>query len=125
MNEDKMNLLYLYLLEEIFEEKYKEEDLTNFNRLIQKIPVTIKDFNLFNKGSQRNLLINIDKIYYIAHKYNPVKEVSINIPLSKACLNNLNNSRFIDKPIGECYYHLEALLLENDIILYIRDIKNF
>ena len=125
MNEDKMNLLYLYLLEEIFEEKYKEEDLTNFNRLIQKTPVTLKDFNSFNKGNKRNLLINMDKTYYIAHKYNPKKDMSVIIPLSKACLNNLNNSRFIDKPIVECYYHLEALLLENDIILYIRDIKDF
>ena len=125
MNEDKMNLLYLYLLEEIFEEKYKEEDLTNFNRLIQKTPVTLKDFNSFNKGNKRNLLINMDKTYYIAHKYNPKEDMSVIIPLSKACLNNLNNPRFIDKPIVKCYYHLEALLLENDIILYIRDIKDF
>ena len=125
MNEDKMNLLYLYLLEEIFEEKYKEEDLTNFNRLIQKTPVTLKDFNSFNKGNKRNLLINMDETYYIAHKYNPKEDMSVIIPLSKACLNNLNNPRFIDKPIVKCYYHLEALLLENDIILYIRDIKDF
>ena len=125
LNEDKMNLLNLYMLREIIEENYKENDLTNFNRLIQKKPVTIKDFNLFNKGSQRNLLINIDKIYYIAHKYNPVKEVSINIPLSKACLNNLNNSKFKDQPIAKYYYHLESLFLENEIKLYINDIKNF
>ena len=53
-NEDKMNLLYLYLLNEYIPEKYDEKDLINFNRLIQHIPVTKKeDFNKFNGNNNK------------------------------------------------------------------------
>ena len=40
-NEDKMNLLFLYLLHE---EEYDENKMINVNRLIQKLPITQEDF---------------------------------------------------------------------------------
>ena len=124
-NEDKMNLLYLYLSEEYFKAKYNENDLTNFNRLKQETPVTIKDFNEFNKGNKRNILIDINKITHIAHRYDSGKKGAIYIPLSDVCLQNLNNSYFEGKSEVQYYYNLDSLLIENEINIYIKDIRNF
>ena len=55
-NEDKMNLLFLFLLKELISDKYKEKELVNFNRLTQKIPVTKNDFEKLFKGDKQNKL---------------------------------------------------------------------
>ena len=51
-NEDKMNLLTLYLLNENFYSIYNEDELINFNRLIQSMPVTKEDFQELIKKAQ-------------------------------------------------------------------------
>ena len=59
-NEDKMNLLFLFLLKELISDKYKEKELVNFNRLTQKIPVTKNDFEKLFKEDKQNKLKKID-----------------------------------------------------------------
>ena len=55
-NEDKMDSLSIYLLRDEIYTNDKEDELINFNRLIQKTPVTINEFSQFNKGNNRNNL---------------------------------------------------------------------
>ena len=68
-NEDKMNLLFLFLLKELISDKYKEKELVNFNRLTQKIPVTKNDFEKLFKGDKQNKLKKINDTLYVVHKY--------------------------------------------------------
>ena len=50
-NKDKMNLLLLYLMNENFDNVLKEGESINFNRLVQKMPVTKEDFYEYEKNS--------------------------------------------------------------------------
>ena len=72
-NKDKMNLLNIYLLKEKITNDSKEEGTVNFNRLIQKLPVTIKDFqelakktknkkNILHKQYQKYLISRIRRM---------------------------------------------------------------
>ena len=130
LNEDKMNLLNLFLLTENFDENLGEDGLTNFNRLLQSVPVTRKDFFEFNKGNNSNKLKKNKKKDFIVHilyySYQ-IKEgkVSIEIPLEKVCLKNLNNPK-LNKEIKEkMFYNLDALLVENELTPHIKNIKKF
>ena len=114
-NEDKLNLLMLYILKE-----YANEFI-NFNRLFQKVPVTKEDFFEFKKKSKYgNNLINNDK--YIYHK---ILNNYINIPLKKACLNNLIEKNLQNEYNINSYYNLDTLLVENDINQFIPNVKKF
>ena len=124
-NEDKSNLLFLYLLYEKFPKNYDENNLINFNRLIQSMPVNEKDFNLINKESDINKLIKIDNIDTILHKYNPKQKETICIELNKVCLKNLFNPKLNRQAIVTYYYNIEALLEDNEISPYISLIKEF
>ena len=122
LNEDKMNLLLLYLLHE---EEKDQNKMININRLIQKIPITKNDFYEFNKGNKDNKLIIYNRKLYIAHKYDIYKDNPVLIPLEKACLKNLNNQNIMYEPNDEYYFNLDTLLRDNDITPYINDIKKF
>ena len=124
-NEDKSNLLFLYLLYEKFPKNYDENNLINFNRLIQSMPVNEKDFNLINKENDINKLIKIDNIDTILHKYNPKQKETICIELKKVCLKNLFNPKLNRQTIVTYYYNIEALLEDNEISPYISLIKEF
>ena len=124
-NEDKSNLLFLYLLYEKFPKNYDENNLINFNRLIQSMPVNEKDFNLINKESDINKLIKIDNIDTILHKYNPKQKETICIELKKVCLKNLFNPKLNRQTIVTYYYNIEALFEDNEISPYISLIKEF
>ena len=114
-NEDKLNLLMLYILKE-----YANEFI-NFNRLFQKVPVTKEDFFEFKKKSKYgNNLINNDK--YIYHK---ILNNYINIPLKKACLNNLIEKNLQNEYNINSYYNLDTLFVENDINQFIPNVKKF
>ena len=124
-NEDKMNSLSLYLMRDDVDPNEKEDELINFNRLIQISPVTIDEFNKYNKGNNRNILEKINKNYYISHKVDPSQNKVIFIPLEKVCLNNLNNFKLEGNYTLELYYNFDALLLDNEINPYINNIKKF
>ena len=62
-NEDKMNLLTLYLMEEKFKISFKEGDSINFNRLMQKMPVTKEDFEEMEKKDENTLFLKEGKAY--------------------------------------------------------------
>ena len=126
-NEDKMNLLTLYLLNENFYSIYNEDELINFNRLIQSMPVTKEDFQETNKESTINKLITIDEIDYIEHKISSKnkRENIITIPLEKVCCKNLINSKLKEESEEQIFYNLDTLLVENDLSPYIEDIKKF
>ena len=114
-NEDKINLLMLYILKEY------DNEFTNFNRLFQKVPVTKEDFLKFKEKTKYiNNLVNNDK--YICHK---ILNDYINIPLQKVCLNNLNNKAFQEEYNIRSYFNVDALLRENEIIQFIPNIKQF
>ena len=122
LNEDKMNLLLLYLLHE---EEKDQNKMININRLIQKIPITKNDFYEFNKGNKDNKLIIYNQKLYIVHKYDISKDNPVLIPLEKACLKNLNNQNIMYESNDEYYFNLDTLLRDNDISPYIDDIKKF
>ena len=180
-NEDKMNLLFLYLLKEEFPEYKDGSKLVNFNRLTQPMPVTINDFiNLKNKNKNDELFKKENGKYYISHKLKDYwiveeeeeeededeedkmdneekeeeeeeedddeeeeenknnekinvkekeeenEEAEIIIPLTKICLNNLNNSYLNASNCTKySYYNLDTLLVENEISPFIATIKKF
>ena len=124
-NEDKMNLLYLYLLNESIPENCDENKLINFNRLIQKIPVTTKDFNEFNQKNNENKLMMYNGKVCVEHLYDNFKKRSVLIPLEKICLKNLNNPNIKLQSNEEYYYNVDSLLVENEINPYVNDIKIF
>ena len=127
-NEDKMNLLTVYLFNENFYSIYNEDELINFNRLIQPIPVTKEDFLATNNESPINKLITIDKIDYIEHKFYSSKnkrENTITIPLEKVCFKNLINSKLKTESEEQVFYNLDTLLVENELSPFIEDIKKF
>ena len=124
-NEDKMNLLYLYLLNENIPEKYEEKELINFNRLIQPTPVTKEDFNKFNGNNKENKLVIYKGKSFVEHIYDNYKKRVVLIPLEKICLKNLDNSNIKLQSNEEHYYNVDSLLVENEINPYINDIKSF
>ena len=123
-NEDKMNLLFLFLLKELISDKYKEKELVNFNRLTQKIPVTKNDFEKLFKEDKQNKLKKIDDALYVVHKYSTENyRIKMKMPLENICLKNLKY--FIDEVKMENYFNLDTLLINNEISEYIEDIKTF
>ena len=72
LNEDKMNLLCIYLLKEKIYDNLNEEGTINFNRLIQKMPVRKEDYEEYkNKFIDKKVFLHkIDNEYFIEHIYN-------------------------------------------------------
>ena len=79
-NEDKMNLLGIYLMKEKISKDSKEEGTVNFNRLIQKMPVTKEDFQEIDKKivNKKNFLYEKNNKYYIEHIYKSDETSNIN-----------------------------------------------
>lgn len=113
--EDKMNILIILI---VFDALDDNEESINFNRLLYSDNVTYNQLkSILNEDSivivgyaGKKLIINdINK--------NAIGKIDINHPI---CLKNIKNNVLNDynffKPIDE-------LLIENDISLYIKDIK--
>lgn len=128
-NEDKMNLLNLYILKETFEINYNEDELINFNRLIQPMPVKKEDFINFIQNKkvkfQNELIKKKNNKEYVAHQVELNDDTDITIPLEKVCISNLNNKNLNNNTNPKLYYNLETLFLDNEVSLYINDIKSF
>jgi len=125
-NEDKMNLLNLYILKEDFEIDYNEDELINFNRLIQSMPVKKEDFIQNKKIKfQNELITKKDNKEYVIHQIKLNDDINVTIPLEKVCISNLNNKNLNNNMNQKLYYNLDTLLLDNEISLYIKDIKSF
>lgn len=120
LNEDKMNLLLLYIIKE------NNYDYINFNRLFQSFPIKKEEFLKFNnkKSEYANYLSDNEKeIKHKVSKFDTNKY--INIPLEKVCLKNLNNTHLdnVDNPLS--YYNIDTLFKENEINIFIDKIKKF
>ena len=97
-NKDKMNLLNIYLLKEKISNDSKEEGTVNFNRLIQKLPVTIKDFQELAKKTKnkKNILHKQYQKYFIEHKYKSAKDDNKSFE-NKMKKNNLKGKKYLWK----------------------------
>ena len=76
-NEDKMNFLSLLLMKEKFKERSdKEEGTLNLIRLMQKVPVTVEEFQEYNEKdkNKKNSLVKEGGYYYIQQVYKQIKE---------------------------------------------------
>ena len=129
-NEDKMNFLSLLLMKEKFKERSdKEEGTLNLIRLMQKVPVTVEEFQEYNEKdkNKKNSLVNVEGDYYIQHVYKQIKkeEVSFLISLNNSCIHSLFNPRLEFKGDTKLFYNLDALMDNNELSPYISKIKQF
>ena len=125
-----MNLLSIYLMKEKFLNASIEEGTINLNRLIQKMPVKLEDFQEFHKKNpnNNNILHKIDENYAIIHTYMKKENVeggSFVIPLQDACIPNLFNSALKMESEQEIFYNLDKLMNENELTPHISKIKDF
>ena len=130
INEDKMNFLSLLLMKEKFKEKSDEEEGTlNLIRLMQKIPVTVEEFQEYNEKdkNKKNSLVNEGGDYYIQHVYKQVnkEKVFFLISLDNSCIHSLFNTRLEFKGDIKLFYNLDALLGNNELTPYVSKIKQF
>ena len=119
-NKDKMNLLNIYLLKEKITNDSKEEGTVNFNRLIQKLPVTIKDFQELAKKTKnkKNILHKQYQKYFIEHKYKYAKNDNNSFE-NKMKKNNPKRKKYLWKESISSEYSLNVNLvisLENACI---------
>ena len=129
-NEDKMNFLSLLLMKEKFKEKSdKEEGTLNLIRLMQKVPVTVEEFQEYNEKdkNKKNSLVKEGGDYYIQQVYKQIKkeEVSFLISLNNSCIHSLFNPRLEFKGDIKLFYNLDALMDNNELSPYISKIKQF
>ena len=129
-NEDKMNFLSLLLMKEKFKERSdKEEGTLNLIRLMQKVPVTVEEFQEYNEKdkNKKNSLVKEGGDYYIQHVYKQIKkeEVSFLISLDNSCIHSLFNPRLEFKGDIKLFYNLDALMDNNELSPYISKIKQF
>ena len=129
-NEDKMNFLSLLLMKEKLKEKSdKEEGTLNLIRLMQKVPVTVEEFQEYNEKdkNKKNSLVKKGGDYYIQHVYKQIKkeEVSFLISLNNSCIHSLFNPRLEFKGDIKLFYNLDALMDNNELSPYISKIKQF
>ena len=115
-----MNLLNIYLLKEKITNDSKEEGTVNFNRLIQKLPVTIKDFQELAKKTKnkKNILHKQYQKYFIEHKYKSAKDDNKSFE-NKMKKNNLKGKKYLWKESISSEYSLNVNLvisLENACI---------
>ena len=128
-NEDKMNFLSLLLMKEKFKERSdKEEGTLNLIRLMQKVPVTVEEFQEYNEKdkNKKNSLVKKGGDYYIQHVYKQIKEkVFFLISLDNSCIHSLFNPRLKFKGDIKLFYNLDALMDNNELSPYISKIKQF
>ena len=128
-NEDKMNFLSLLLMKEKFKERSdKEEGTLNLIRLMQKVPVTVEEFQEYNEKdkNKKNSLVKEGGDYYIQHFYKQIKDkVFFLIPLDNSCIHSLFNPRLKFKGDTKLFYNLDALMDNNELSPYISKIKQF
>ena len=128
-NEDKMNFLSLLLMKEKFKERSdKEEGTLNLIRLMQKVPVTVEEFQEYNEKdkNKKNSLVKGGGDYYIQHVYKQIKDkVFFLISLDNSCIHSLFNPRLEFKGDTKLFYNLDALMDNNELSPYISKIKQF
>ena len=128
-NEDKMNFLSLLLMKEKFKERSdKEEGTLNLIRLMQKVPVTVEEFQEYNEKdkNKKNSLVKKGGDYYIQHVYKQIKDkVFFLISLDNSCIHSLFNPRLEFKGDTKLFYNLDALMDNNELSPYISKIKQF
>ena len=128
-NEDKMNFLSLLLMKEKFKERSdKEEGTLNLIRLMQKVPVTVEEFQEYNEKdkNKKNSLVKEGGDYYIQHFYKQIKDkVFFLISLDNSCIHSLFNPRLKFKGDTKLFYNLDALMDNNELSPYISKIKQF
>ena len=128
-NEDKMNFLSLLLMKEKLKEKSdKEEGTLNLIRLMQKVPVTVEEFQEYNEKdkNKKNSLVKEGGDYYIQQIYKQIKEkVFFLISLDNSCIHSLFNPRLEFKGDTKLFYNLDALMDNNELSPYISKIKQF
>ena len=128
-NEDKMNFLSLLLMKEKFKERSdKEEGTLNLIRLMQKVPVTVEEFQEYNEKdkNKKNSLVKEGGDYYIQHFYKQIKDkVFFLISLDNSCIHSLFNPRLEFKGDTKLFYNLDALMDNNELSPYISKIKQF
>ena len=128
-NEDKMNFLSLLLMKEKLKEKSdKEEGTLNLIRLMQKVPVTVEEFQEYNEKdkNKKNSLVKEGGDYYIQQVYKQIKEkVFFLISLDNSCIHSLFNPRLEFKGDTKLFYNLDALMDNNELSPYISKIKQF
>ena len=128
-NEDKMNFLSLLLMKEKLKEKSdKEEGTLNLIRLMQKVPVTVEEFQEYNEKdkNKKNSLVKEGGDYYIQQVYKQIKEkVFFLISLDNSCIHSLFNPRLEFKGDIKLFYNLDALMDNNELSPYISKIKQF
>ena len=128
-NEDKMNFLSLLLMKEKLKEKSdKEEGTLNLIRLMQKVPVTVEEFQEYNEKdkNKKNSLVKEGGDYYIQHFYKQIKDkVFFLISLDNSCIHSLFNPRLEFKGDIKLFYNLDALMDNNELSPYISKIKQF
>ena len=128
-NEDKMNFLSLLLMKEKFKERSdKEEGTLNLIRLMQKVPVTVEEFQEYNEKdkNKKNSLVKEGGDYYIQQVYKQIKEkVFFLISLDNSCIHSLFNPRLEFKGDTKLFYNLDALMDNNELSPYISKIKQF
>ena len=129
LNEDKMNLLSLFLMKEMINEDSDKEGTLNFIRLMQKIPVTVEEFKEYDKRekNKKNILHKIDGDYYIEHinKNDKIQRVSFLISLDYSCIHSLFNPSLEFKGDAKLFFNLDALMKNNELSQYISKIKKF
>ena len=128
-NEDKMNFLSLLLMKEKLKERSdKEEGTLNLIRLMQKVPVTVEEFQEYNEKdkNKKNSLVKEGGDYYIQHFYKQIKDkVFFLISLDNSCIHSLFNPRLEFKGDTKLFYNLDALMDNNELSPYISKIKQF
>ena len=124
-----MNFLSLLLMKEKLKEKSdKEEGTLNLIRLMQKVPVTVEEFQEYNEKdkNKKNSLVKEGGDYYIQHFYKQIKDkVFFLISLDNSCIHSLFNPRLKFKGDTKLFYNLDALMDNNELSPYISKIKQF
>ena len=122
-NEDKMNMLIILIL---FDELNDEGESINFNRLLQTEKASFSDLEKYVKQYELGELCYYDSKNVILKNINnnPLKIKKIN--LDTICIKNLRSS--IGKKIEDNSFYeftFDTLLVNNEISLYIENIKLF
>ena len=122
-SESKMDILMILIL---YDSLDVNNESINFNRLLQKKEVTFLELESFVKNNK------IGNIYQIENEntifisdINGKKKNVLRTTLKNICLKNLKNKTINTSLSPYIYDNLDSLLNENDLSIYISEIKKF
>ena len=122
-SESKMDILMILILYDSLDDN---NESINFNRLLQKKEVTFLELESFVKNNK------IGNIYQIENEntifisdINGKKKNVLRTTLKNICLKNLKNKTINTSLSPYIYDNLDSLLNENDLSIYISEIKKF